>query len=491
MKNSTAPRGGNLPAFAIMLALLLSTVAGYSAPFSLLGPGVRTNDFRVTTFATNLNYPLGMARLADGSLLVAVSDGTDFFSSPGRLIRLVDTNQDGIADGTGGVLYSGLPSGQTSLRRGGNLVFVTGQGSGKPIIVLRTGETPGAVLSLVGQINVNYPVSWYHPHSALLAHDIPGTTNSFYLFFQLGSQFNFDPTTHSASISSANIPGATGTILGDSIYRLTITDHTNSVTASNLTQIASGLRNPAGFAFHPQSGDFYFEDNGIDGLVNPNEPLSADELNVIPAAELGLVPVKFFGFPTNYIEYRTGRNIGGLGFQPLVAFQPLPNPTTGSESEGPNDIVFAPPRFPNGLNNGIFVGFHGKFNAGGIANEENPLVYVDLTTTNYFHFIGNAEPNVGHLDGLVSTEDSLFIADLSSNGSLSSGGGRGVIYQIKSLVLPPVELRWLGQRVELTWTYGILQHAADVTGPWNDVQGATSPHLVDTDQSQKFFRTRN
>ena len=58
----------------------------------------------------------------------------------------------------------------------------------------------------------------------------------------------------------------------------------NNVTASNLTQIASGLRNPAGFAFHPKTGDFYFEDNGIDGLSNPNEPLSADELNVIPAA---------------------------------------------------------------------------------------------------------------------------------------------------------------------------------------------------------------
>jgi glucose/arabinose dehydrogenase len=480
--------------FGRLLGLVLAGVAPLlvsgAAPFALHGPGVNMSDFRITVFATNLSYPLGMARLTDGSILVAVSEGSSFDSSVGKVIRLVDTDNDGIADGPGNVLDTGLPGGQTCLRRGGSLVFVTGQGSGKPITILRTGGTPAAALSLVGQIDINYSVSWYHPHSALLVRNTPGMTNVYDLFFQLGSQFNFDRTTASNSISSPNIAGATGALLGDSIYRLTIVDHGTSVTASNLTQIATGLRNPAGFAFHPRSGDFYFEDNGIDGLSNPNEPLSADELNVIPAAQAGPAPVEFFGFPTNYIEYRTGRVVGGLGIQPLIAFQPLPNPATGSESEGPNDIVFAPPGFPDGLNNGIFVGFHGKFNAGGLANEENPVVYVDLATTNYFQFIGNDEPNIGHLDGLLATEDSLFLADLTSNGSLSTGSGRGVIYQIKSLVLPAIKLRWLNQRVELTWSYGTLQDAANATGPWNDVAGAASPHLVAVDGSKRFFRTR-
>jgi hypothetical protein len=272
---------------------------------------------------------------------------------------------------------------------------------------------------------------------------------------------------------------------------LTIIDQGTNVTASNLTRIASGLRNATGFLFHPMTGDFYFQDNGIDGLppADGNEPLSADELNMIPVANLGGA-VEFFGFPTNYIEYRTGRNVGGAGVQPLVAFQPIPSPN-GSESEGPNDIVFAPPGFPEGLNNGIFVGFHGKFFGAGIANEENPLVYVDLTTTNYFHFIGNGEPNIGHLDGLLATEDSLFAADLTSNGRLDNGGGRGVIYQIKSLVLPPIGVRWAGSRVELRWNFGRLQTAGNVTGPWDDVDGATSPYLVEVDQAKRFFRTRN
>jgi len=471
-----------------LLVTLFAQTEGECAPFTLRGPGVNTNDFRVTTFATNLSYPLGMARLTDGSLLVAVNQGSSFSSGPGRIVRLVDANQDGVADAPPALLYSGLPAGQTSLRRGGNLLFVTGQGTGKPIIVLRAGATPDAALSYAGQININYP-SWYHPHSALFIHDVPGTTNMFDLFFQLGSQHNYEPTTANGSISSTNISGAIGAIFGDSIYRLTIIDRGTSVSASNLTHIARGLRNPAGFAFHPVTGDFYFQDNGIDGLSDPNEPLSADELNMIRAPDLGTGPVEYFGFPTNYIEYRTGRNVGGLGVQPLVAFQPLPDPATGAESEGPNDIVFAPPGFPQGLNNGIFVGFHGKYGGGGLDNEENPLVYVDLATTNYFHFIAGHQVGVGHLDGLLATGDSLFVADLATNGSL--GSGLGVIYQIKSLVLPPVSVTRSGGQIQLTWSFGTLQSAASVTGPWNDVNNATSPYSIDAGQSPRFFRTRN
>ena len=40
---------------------------------------------------------------------------------------------------------------------------------------------------------------------------------------------------------------------------------------SNLTRIAAGVRNAAGLAFHPTTGDLYFADNGIDGLIDPEE----------------------------------------------------------------------------------------------------------------------------------------------------------------------------------------------------------------------------
>jgi hypothetical protein len=262
------------------------------------------------------------------------------------------------------------------------------------------------------------------------------------------------------------------------------------VTASGLTRVASGLRNAAGMAFHPVTGDLYFQENGIDGLVDANEPLSADELNVIPRNSLGSAGW-FFGFPANYTAYRTGIRVGGAGVQPLIAFQPLPNPQTGAESEGANDIAHAPPGFPDGLNTGIFVGFHGKFGLGGVQNEENPLVYVNPATGSYFHFIAGKQAGIGHLDGLLSTRDSLFVADLSTTGSLGSGLGGGVIYQIKSNVTPrapSIEVKPAAAGVELRWDRGSLQEALDPAGPWAPLPDAFSPATFPLDQPRKFFR---
>src|SRR5258708_19198761 len=121
-------------AFAALLGGLCLTPVVSAAPFTIQGQGVNPTDFRITVFATNLSYPLGMARLSDGSLLVGVSQGSSFWNnSTGQIIRLTDTNRDGVADGPGSVLFTGLSGGQTSLRTCGKLVFITGQGAGRPI----------------------------------------------------------------------------------------------------------------------------------------------------------------------------------------------------------------------------------------------------------------------------------------------------------------------------------------------------------------------
>jgi glucose/arabinose dehydrogenase len=483
----------HMVALTFLLALL-SFAPGNSAlcadpPFTIEGPGVNPDDFRVTTFATGVSYPVGMQQLSDGSLLVAVSDGPDFFTSNGRLLRFVDTDDDGVSDGLGQQLATGMAGGLTSLRIGGELVFVTGQR--RPIYVHRMGATPGSQMTQIGVIDVNYLTSWLHPHSALGLRPTPGEADSYDLFFQLGSRRNNSTTSSTVTISSTNIAGATGTLRGDSIYRLTIIDMGDNVRATNLTQVANGLRNAAGFAFDTGTGDLYFQDNGIDGISgNANEPLSADELNFLSATDLSNAAVEFFGFPDNYTAYRTGTIVGGAGVQPLVAFQPLPDPLTGAEAEGPNDLVLAPKGFPDGLNDGIFIGFHGKFFGGGLDNEENPLVYVDLTSSNYFHFIRGQQVGLGHLDGLLSTTDSLFVSDISTSGGLSSNPNQGAIYQIKSIVGPAIGFSWTAGALELTWGRGVLQSALDIDDEWTDVPDATSPHTAEPAGSQRFFRLR-
>ena len=142
--------------------------------------------------------------------------------------------------------------------------------------------------------------------------------------------------------------GVRGTLRGDSVYRVTLTDRGGRVTGSNLTRIATGLRNAAGFAIHPETGDLYLQDNGIDGFSDSNEPHSADELNIIPAAQIG-GKIEDFGFPFNHVRYRTGRVVGG-GIQPWVAFQPLPDPKTGNEAEGPTSRSGPKWNGPAGLN---------------------------------------------------------------------------------------------------------------------------------------------
>ena len=84
------------------------------------------------------------------------------------------------------------------------------------------------------------------------------------------------------------------------------------------------------------------------------------------------------------------------------------------------------------------MGFHGQFSKGGLANEENPLVYADSQTGEYFHFIGNDEPAIGHLDGLLATGNKLYAADISSQGGFgSSAQNSGVIYLIRYTGDPP------------------------------------------------------
>ncbi len=402
-----------------------------SVPFVIGGdPRVEPGDFLTTEFAGGLDFPFGMQVLPGGSLLVAISrpnsPGAGLFDSTGELLRLDDADDDGVADGPGSILFSGLTGPITSLRLSGDLVFVA---HARTISVLRQGTTPADPFTLEGSIDFSIPPAWNHGTFTLAVRETPGQPDMVELFFNVGSKENNSETTDVMGLGGL----IGGTVDGDSIYRVTVDNTGVKPTISGLTQIAKGLRNPFGMAFEPGTGDLFFEDNGIDGLVDGNEPLSADELNRIRADDIGGA-VEDFGFPHNYIEYRTGTEIGSGGIDPLVVFQPIPSPD-GAESEGPAEIAFAPSLFPTSLSKGIFVGFHGKFSLAGVNNEENPLVFVDLNTLEYFHFISNIEPGIGHIDSLLSAGDSLFIADLTTADGLSTAG-TGVIYQIRPSQFP-------------------------------------------------------
>lgn len=414
-------------------ALLVASLSTAEA-LDFQAPGLDPQLLRVTVFAEGLNYPVGMTPLDDGSLLVATTNATSYFAGgTGSLVRLFDADGDGVAEQRQ-TLVNNVPGGKlTALDRAGDLVAVTGQGSGVPISFYRLGATPADPLTFAGKLDLNYPSGgWLHPHSSLLLRQVGAAGNQYELYFQLGSDTNFAETTRTVNLTGSL--GISARLAGDALHRVELTDGPGGLVATNVRQIATGLRNPTGLTFHPLTGDLLIGDNGIDGVVDANEPTSADELNVLPLVDLGQTIVDF-GFPGGYEEYRTGETIGG-GVTPLVAFQPLPMPD-GAEAEGVNEIAFSPALFPAPLAGGVFAGFHGRFNLGGLANEENPLVYVDLDAGQYAHVVTVDEPNVGHLDGLRSTPRTLYVSDISPNGGFSSNNAnRGRIYAITSLIEP-------------------------------------------------------
>lgn len=453
----------------VILAIVASSLdvraALAQAPALVLGsdPRIDSSRFRITVFATGLNFPYSMQQLADGSILVGTSRpnsaaSPSFFDSTGELVRLVDSDGDGVADSRS-TLYTGLPGEVTSVRQAGGLVFVTSAQTGSErISILRKGATEADPYTLAGALAFTFPVNWEHTTYTLAVRATPGVAGAWDVFFNVGSADN------NATSGTVGLSGlATGTLEGASIYRVTISDSGGVLQASGLRRIASGLRNAAGIAIQPSTGDLYFDDNGIDGLTDPTEPLSADELNRIAALDIG-GPVRDFGFPSSYTAYRTGALVGDPGVAPLVAFQPIPAPD-GSESEGAVEIAFAPPRFPAGLNHGVFIGFHGQFSLGGVSNEENPVVFYDLATGQYFHFVSNTS-DVGHLDGLLATDASLFLADVAPSGPLT-GAGTGVIYQIAvNDALPVLTVVKTNQAGTVTSAPPGIQCGADCSEPY-------------------------
>ena len=400
---------------------------------------VDPSQFRVTAFATGLDYPTSMQEMSDGSLLVgAAATNTSYFSAAGELLRFTDANHDGVADGPPTVLASGLPAAVTSVRLAGNLAFVTSAGGGgtPAITVLRQGATPADPFTTVGSVQFNFPAGWEHETYALAARATPGVPGSTDVVFNVGSQNNATAAAGGTVVTTSGLVSAS--LNEASLYLMRVTDTGSTVAVSPVVQqVASGLRNAAGIAF-AANGDLLFEDNGIDGTVPHNgsvAPLSADELNRITAAtlatDLATNTVPSFGFPDTYVRYSDGQTVGTTGTPPAVAFLPA----GGVQTVGPNEIAVAPAGFGAGLNDGVFVGFHGEFDNYGTDNDENGVAFADPDTGTYVHLIDAGQATLGHPDGLLSTADSLFVSDLG-DGSLYAPDTTGAIYEITAVPEP-------------------------------------------------------
>jgi glucose/arabinose dehydrogenase len=389
------------------------------------GPDIRLTGegLSLTTVATALDFSKALAALPDGSLLVGVSrpDGGSYFAASGAVLRWSDGDGDGVVEGEPQTLIEGLPGPVVGLAVAGDLVIVTTAPiGGGAISFWRRGATRGDSLTSTGELTFAMQ-NRLHQTYGLATRPSPAEPGAWDVVFNIGAANNAEPgdPVEMSGLVAGTLPEA-------SLVMVTVRDDGRSLTLSQPVVIATGLRNAAALLFEPSTGDLLIADNGIDGWEDPTEPLSADEIERLPADRIG--QTVDYGYPETYVAYRTGEVVGVGAEPPIATFQPI----DGDEAEGVSAIAIAPPAFPAELAGRLIAGFHGQFDRTGIENEENPVRAVDLATGQSFDLIANESRDVGHIDALATIGETLYLADLCVDGSLGEAAPCGALYALRA-----------------------------------------------------------
>lgn len=174
---------------------------------------------------------------------------------------------------------------------------------------------------------------------------------------------------------------------------------------SNFEEYARGIRNTVGFAWHPQTKEMWFTDNGPD-MMGDNSP--SCELNVAPKAGL------HFGFP-----YCHGGVLPDPEFGKLQACEQFVQPVA---KLGPHVAplglgFYTGTQFPQAYRNNLFIAEHGSW------NRENKIGYkvslvtlynskVVSTTTFIDGFLRDGDEVVGRpVDIAVLADGSMLVSD--------------------------------------------------------------------------------
>ena len=220
-------------------------------------------------------------------------------------------------------------------------------------------------------LTFNYPdANWVHGTSALGIRDDPNVSGATDLFFNVGSEFG----THVGSLQVSVSRLVNASVDQAAAYELVFSRSGDSISASALTEIGSGLRNAFGFEPLP-NGDL---------LVTDNADAGRDELNLIAAGQIGTTVVNFGFVDINgcYIG-QNGQPVGSGCVQPIFA-PPTP------QAVGATDVVLVPNGFGN-LGGGYLLAYHGSQ---GSPSTQSVILYWNPLTNQTFPFLPN-QPNVG------------------------------------------------------------------------------------------------
>jgi glucose/arabinose dehydrogenase len=278
------------------------------------------DGFIVNVFADGLDRPRWLALTPTGDVLVTET-------RQNRIRLLHDGDRDGVAEirKTFADAENGLNQ-PFGMAFSNNLFFV-----GNTAAVLRFPYQKGQEqLTGMGQKVADLPGGGYNQHwtrNVILSPDQKR------LYVSIGSQSNRDEEAlPRASVQVMNLDG------------------------SNQQTFASGLRNPVGLAFHPQTRELYTTVNERDGL---GDNLVPDYFTRIQAGE-------FYGWPYAYLSpklldpahIRNGRST----HPDLAARTRTPDVLFQAHSAALGLQFYNGKTFPKKYQNGAFVAFRGSWN---------------------------------------------------------------------------------------------------------------------------------
>jgi glucose/arabinose dehydrogenase len=309
-------------------------------------PGERTplaaQGFRVTLYADGLDYPRWLYVLANGDVLVAearteppkpgsesenmvegLRQSGHIGKSANRITLLRDTNRDGRPD-TREVFLSNLnqPFGMLLL---GDTFYVANT-DGLLRFPYQSGQTR---ITARGQKILDLPAGGYNNHWTRNVIANPQGTK---LYVSVGSGSNvaehgMDNERRRAAILEINPDGT-----GEQIF-------------------ASGLRNPNGMDWEPQTGALWTAVNERDGL---GDDLVPDYITSVRGGA-------FYGWPYSYFgQYEDPRRKGERA--DLVARAVVPDYPLGAHTACLGMLFYRGTAFPQQYQGGAFVAQHGSWN---------------------------------------------------------------------------------------------------------------------------------
>ncbi|REE22750.1 glucose/arabinose dehydrogenase [Paraburkholderia sp. BL27I4N3] len=329
------------PESSLMTTVNIAPVQPAASDFLPTAP----NGFVVTKFARDLAHPRWLYTLPNGDVLVAESnapeqhdEGSGIFGwvrkqvmkragagtpSPDRIVLLRDTTGSGVADQQT-VFLSGLhsPFGMALI---GNQLYVADTDA-----ILRFDYTPGATQIATPGVKVaDLPAGPINHH---WTKNILADRSGKHLYVTVGSNSNAGENGIDAEAGRARILEF-------------------DVASGQMRPFATGLRNPNGLSWQPDSGALWTAVNERDDLGN----------NLVPDYMTAVKDGAFYGFPYSYYGQHIDTRVKPQR-PDLVATAIAPDYALGNHTASLGLVFYDRTLFPVHYRGGAFVGQHGSWN---------------------------------------------------------------------------------------------------------------------------------